>query len=84
MLVAQLCPTLCNPMDCSLCPRDFPGKNTGVDCHSLLQEIFPTQELNLGLPHFFSSSLTISFKCVSFLYYCCHLSPHTQNTEVSP
>ena len=27
------------------------GKNTGVSCHSLLQEIFPTQGLNLGLPH---------------------------------
>ena len=27
------------------------GKNTGVGCHSLLQEIFPTQGLNPGLPH---------------------------------
>ena len=27
------------------------GKNTWVDCHSLLQEIFPTQGLNPGLPH---------------------------------
>ena len=25
---------------------DFPGKSTGVGCHSLLQEIFPTQRLN--------------------------------------
>ena len=32
-------------------PGDFPGKNTGVGCHSLLQETFPTQGLNLGLPH---------------------------------
>ena len=24
-----------------LCPWDFPGKNTGGDCHSLLQGIFP-------------------------------------------
>ena len=24
-------------------PWDSPGKNTGVDCHALLQEIFPTQ-----------------------------------------
>ena len=30
-------------------PWDFPGKNTGVGCHFLLQEIFPTQGLNLGL-----------------------------------
>ena len=26
-----------------LCPWDFPGKNTGVGCHFLLQGIFPTQ-----------------------------------------
>ena len=32
-------------------PWDFPGKNTGVACHFLLQEIFLTQRLNLGLPH---------------------------------
>ena len=29
----------------------FSGKNSGVGCHSLLQEIFPTQGLNLGLLH---------------------------------
>ena len=33
-------------------PWDFPGKNTGVGSHFLLQEIFPTQGLNLGLPHY--------------------------------
>ena len=31
------------------CSWDFPGKNTGVDCHALLQEIFLTQESNLSL-----------------------------------
>ena len=45
-LVTQSCPTLCNPMDCSppgsVCPWDFPGKNTGVGCHSLFQGSFPT------------------------------------------
>ena len=34
-----------------LCPWDSPGKNTGVGCHVLLQGIFLTQGLNLGLPH---------------------------------
>ena len=34
-----------------LCPRDFPGKNTGMGCHSLLQKIFPTQGSNLRLLH---------------------------------
>ena len=33
------------------CPWDFPGKNTGVGCHFLLQGIFPTQELNPSLLH---------------------------------
>ena len=31
-----------------LCPWDFPGKNTGVGCHSFLQGIVLTQRLN---PH---------------------------------
>ena len=44
----QSCPTLCSPMDCSLCPWDSSGKNIGVDCHALLQGIFPMQRLN---PH---------------------------------
>ena len=49
--VAQLCPTLCNPMQPKrlLCPWDFPGENTGVGCHFLLQEIFPTRGSNPGL-----------------------------------
>ena len=32
-------------------PWDSPGQNTGVGSLSLLQEIFPTQGLNPGLPH---------------------------------
>ena len=53
-LVSRLYLTLCNFMTEParlLCPWDFPGKNTGVVCHSLLQGIFPTQGLNPGLPH---------------------------------
>ena len=35
--VAQLCPTLCHPMDCRLLrPWDFPGKSTVVGCNFLL------------------------------------------------
>ena len=34
-----------------LCPWDFPGKNTGVGCHFLLQEVFPTQGSKLDLLH---------------------------------
>ena len=48
MIVTQLCPTLCNPMDYLWNP---PGQNTGVGSLFLLQGIFPTQGLNPGLPH---------------------------------
>ena len=46
----QSCPTLCDLLNCSP-PWDSPGKNTGVGCCALLQEIFPTQRLNLRLLH---------------------------------
>ena len=49
--VTQLYLTLCKPMDTRLlCPWDFLGKSTGMGCHFLLQGIYPTQGLNLGLP----------------------------------
>ena len=32
-----------------LCPWNSPGKNAGVSSHFLLQRIFPTQGVNLGL-----------------------------------
>ena len=35
-----------------LCPWDSPGKNTGVDCCSLLQRIFLTQGFNPGLLYY--------------------------------
>ena len=41
----QLCQTLCDPTRLP-CSWDFPGKNTGMGCHALLQRIFPTQESN--------------------------------------
>ena len=48
--VAQSCLTLCDPMDrsppASTVHEIFPGKNTGVGSHFLLQGIFPTQGSN--------------------------------------
>ena len=46
VLIAQLCLALCNPCEAPLCPCDFPGQNSGVGCHSLLQGILPTQGWN--------------------------------------
>ena len=65
MLVAQsnksLCPTYCNPMDCSQPGSSvhgiFPGKNIGVGCHFLLQGIFPTQVSNQVSPALQADSL---------------------------
>ena len=45
----------------SLCPWEFPGKNTGVGCHFLLQGLFLTQGLNPGLQH-----------CMQRLYHLSH------------
>ena len=45
-----------------LCPWDSPGKNTGVDCHFLLQRIFLTQGLNQGL-----------LNCRQILYYLSYI-----------
>ena len=48
VLSRSACPALWDPVDCSLpgssVHGDLPGKNPGVDCHSLLQGIFPTRE----------------------------------------
>ena len=54
--VSQSCPTLCEPLDCSLPGSSVHGipqarKNTRVASCSLLQGIFLTQGSNPGLPH---------------------------------
>ena len=58
----RLCPSLCDPMDCSLPDPLFmnsPGKNTRVGSNTLLQGIFPIQGLNLGLLHWQVGSLRL-------------------------
>ena len=64
--VAQLCLTLCNPMDYS--PLNSPGQNTGVGSLSLFQGIFPTQGLNPGLPH--GRWILYQLNIVKVLYSC--------------
>ena len=41
-------------------PWDFPGKNTRVGCHFLLQGIFPKRGLNLVSPELQADSLPLS------------------------
>ena len=64
VLVAQLCLTLCNPMDCAHQPplsMGFSRQEYWRGLHFLLQGIFPSQGLNPVLLH-----------CKQILY---HLSP---------
>ena len=54
----------CNPPGSSV-HGDSPGKNSGVGCHALLQQIFPTQGSNLCLlclQHWEASSLALPGK----------------------
>ena len=55
VLSVTQCLTLCDPMDYSLSGSSvhgiFPGRNTRVGCHFLLQGILPTQRSNLHLLH---------------------------------
>ena len=73
ILVAQLCPTLCDPMDCSP-----PGSSVhGIlqvrmleYCHSLLQRIFLNQESNLGLLHCRQILYHLSYREVKVAQSC--------------
>ena len=53
-----------------ICPWDSPGRNTGVGSCAFLQGIFPTQGLNLGLPH-----------CRQILFCLSDHSKHSINTS---
>ena len=46
-------------------PTDFPGKNTGVSCHFLLQVIFSTQGSNPCLLHRRADSLPLSHRTMT-------------------
>ena len=64
-LVAQWCPTMWDPMECSVAGTSVhghsPGKDTGAGSHTFLQGIFPTQGSNTGLLH-----------CKQILYHLRH------------
>ena len=67
---------------------NFPGKNTGVGCHFLLQGIFPTQGSNpclLGVMHWQADSFPLHLLVVLSFYRSWHLqqtpflTSHTEN-----
>ena len=55
-----------------LCPRDFPGKDTGVGCLFLLQGIFLTQGSNPGLLY-----------CRQILYHLNHQGSYLSSAQFS-
>ena len=65
----------CSVMSDSLWPQrlytpwDSPGQNTGVGSFSLLQEVFPTQGSNRGLPHYRQILYQLSHKEAPILMY---------------
>ena len=74
--VAQSCPTPFEPLECSLPGSSAHGipqarKNTRAASYSLLQRIFLTQGLNLGLPH-----------CRSILYRLSHQGSPPKNNKM--
>ena len=53
-----------------LCPRDSPGKDSGVGRHTLLQAIFPTQGLNPSSLHLLKWQVdSFFFPCFLFIYF---------------
>ena len=62
----QLCLTLCDPMDLALkflCPWDYPGKNSEVGSHSLLQGHLPNPVTKPGSPALQADSLLSELLC---------------------
>ena len=79
--VARSCPTLLQPHGLEstrlLYPWDFPGKNTGSGCQSLLQGIFLIQGSNLSLLrllHWQAASLPLVPPGKPYVYGCCSVA----------
>ena len=86
-MCTESCPTLGDPMDCSLPDSSvhgiFPGENIGVGCH-FLQGLFPTQGSNLGplrLLHRQADSLPMSH-LGSPLYVCYTTKKQKKNLRI--
>ena len=83
----QSCQTLCDSVGYSLPDSsvhgDYPGKNTGVGCHALLQGIFQTQGSNSHLMfpalvgEFFTTSATWEAQISAYSsFISLHMSKH--------
>ena len=79
------CLTPCDPVDCSP-PGSYvhwnsPGKSTGVGCHSLLQQTFPIQGLNLHLLGLLHWQVGSSLLAPAGKPYRIHSDPKSQNSH---
>ena len=83
-VLAQSCPTLCDPMNCSppgsSVHGDSPGKNTGVGCRFLLQGSFPTQGSNPYVS-LMSPALASRFFTTSATWEITHKRFHIKRTK---
>ena len=89
-LVTKSFLTTLQPMDCIPpgihCPLDFPGKNTGVSCHVLLQGIFLIHKLShWESPSYFIQSVAQSCLTLSDPMNCSTPGPsvHYQLLEIT-
>ena len=67
-----------------LCPWNSPGKNIGVGCHSLLQEIFLTQGLSPGLLHCRHTLDCLSHQGSSLIVYFDFTFPPNNQMHFTP
>ena len=75
MLYTQSCLTLATPWTIAsfLCPWNFPGKNTGVGCHFLLQKYWSTREVPNLWTSLCSFFLSAALPCEIWPPCCNHM-----------
>ena len=92
MVVVSWCLTLCNPRTVAHqtpLPRGFPGENTGVGYHFLLQGIFLTQGSNPGLfspalaGRFLATREALIYKRQRKMLQFTHTHTHTHSLSLS-
>ena len=85
-LVAQLCPTLCDPIHCSppgsSVHGDSPGKNTGVGCHAFLHLFIPSNSFYFSNNEMFSNVLDVE-KLFELVCVCLCVRVHNQGLHCS-
>jgi len=64
-----------------LCPWDYPGKNTGVGCHVLLQGSFPNPRIKPAFPA--TPALQVDFLLLSH-WGSLEENPHSNKDPAQP